>query len=119
MRNLLSCLALGVGAALRPLGERESRTARLEEAVAAFRAALEERTRERVPLDWAMTPGRMGVAIVTTAEGTGELAVAEAALAEIETAHATMAAAGHGPFASYYEGQLPRARALVARLRGA
>ena len=32
------------------LGERESGTARLEEAVAAFRAALEEYTRERVPL---------------------------------------------------------------------
>jgi two-component system sensor histidine kinase BaeS len=28
-------------------------TARLEDAVAAYRAALEERTRERVPLDWA------------------------------------------------------------------
>ena len=35
------------------LGERESGTARLEEAVAAYRAALEEQTRERVPLDWA------------------------------------------------------------------
>ena len=35
------------------LGERESGTARLEEAVAAYRAALEECTRERVPLDWA------------------------------------------------------------------
>jgi hypothetical protein len=32
------------------LGERESGTARLEEAVAAYRAALEEGTRERVPL---------------------------------------------------------------------
>ena len=32
---------------------RESGTARLEEAVAAYRAALEEWTRDRVPLDWA------------------------------------------------------------------
>ena len=39
----------------RTLGERESGTARLEEAVAAYRAALEECTRERVPLDWART----------------------------------------------------------------
>ena len=38
---------------LRTLGERESGTARLEQAVAAYPAALEERTRERVPLDWA------------------------------------------------------------------
>ena len=42
-----------LGNALSTLGERESGTARLEEAVAAYRAALEERTRERVPLDWA------------------------------------------------------------------
>ena len=35
----------------RTLGEREDGTGRLEEAVAAYRAALEVRTRERVPLD--------------------------------------------------------------------
>ena len=45
------------------LGERESGTARLEEAVAAYRAALEERTRERVPLDWAMTQNNLGNAL--------------------------------------------------------
>ncbi len=44
----------------RTLGERESGTARLEEAVAAYRAALEERTRERVPLDWAATQNNLG-----------------------------------------------------------
>ena len=42
-----------LGAALRVLGERESGTERLEEAVTAYRAALEEYCRERVPLDWA------------------------------------------------------------------
>ncbi len=46
---------MNLGNALATLGERESGTARLEEAVAAYRAALEEWTRERVPLDWAMT----------------------------------------------------------------
>ena len=45
------------------LGERESGTARLEEAVAAYRAALEERTRERVPLDWAATQNNLGIAL--------------------------------------------------------
>ena len=35
------------------LGERESGTARLEQAVEAYRAALEERMRERAPLGWA------------------------------------------------------------------
>jgi hypothetical protein len=38
-----------LGLVLSALGERESGTARLEEAVAVFRAALEEWTRERVP----------------------------------------------------------------------
>ena len=41
---------MNLGNALQTLGERESGTARLEEAVAAYRAALEERTRARVPL---------------------------------------------------------------------
>ena len=40
-----------LGNAFRALGERENGTARLDEAVGAFRAALEERTRQRVPLD--------------------------------------------------------------------
>ncbi len=50
------------------LGERESGTARLEEAVAAYRAALEEWTRERVPLDWAGTEMTLGIALATLGE---------------------------------------------------
>src|SRR6266852_5860184 len=52
-----------LGNALWGLGERESGTARLEEAVAAYRAALEENTRERVPLDWAGTQNNLGSAL--------------------------------------------------------
>ena len=51
------------------LGERESGTAQLEEAVAAFRAALEERTRERVPLDWAATQTNLGAALASSGSG--------------------------------------------------
>ena len=40
---------MNLGSALGILGERESGTARLEEAVAAYQAALEESTQERVP----------------------------------------------------------------------
>ncbi len=64
------------------LGERESETGRLEEAVAAFRAALEERTRERVPLDWAMTQMNLGAALAHLGEresGTARLEQAVAA----------------------------------------
>ena len=64
------------------LGERESGTARLEEAVAAYRAALQEITRERVPLDWATTQNNLGNALSTLGEresGTARLEEAVAA----------------------------------------
>ena len=51
--------------ALQTLGKRESGTERLEQAVAAYRAAIEELTRERVPLDWAMTQNNLGAALQT------------------------------------------------------
>jgi hypothetical protein len=53
----------GLGIALTIFGRRESGTAILEEAVATFREALKERTRERVPLDWAMTQTNLGAAL--------------------------------------------------------
>ena len=49
---------MNLGTVLLTLGERERGTARLEEAVAAFREALRERTRERVSLDWAATQNK-------------------------------------------------------------
>ena len=52
-----------LGSALLVLAGRESGTAKLEEAVAAYREALKEQTRERVPLDWAMTQNNLGIAL--------------------------------------------------------
>ena len=49
-----TCLS-DLGIALATLGERESETARLEEAVSAFRLALEEYSYERVPLQSEIT----------------------------------------------------------------
>src|SRR6516162_11514165 len=57
-----------LGLALWHLGEREGRTARLEEAVVAYREALKERTRERVPLDWAQTQSNLGNALSSLGE---------------------------------------------------
>ncbi|MEL6818788.1 MAG: tetratricopeptide repeat protein, partial [Pseudomonadota bacterium] len=54
-----------LGNALQILGQRESGTERLEEAVTAYRAALEERTRDRVPLEWAATQNNLGNALQT------------------------------------------------------
>jgi tetratricopeptide (TPR) repeat protein len=45
------------------LGERETGTARLMEAVAAYHAALQECTRDRAPLDWAMIQNNLGNAL--------------------------------------------------------
>jgi hypothetical protein len=108
---------VNLGTALARLGERESGTARLEEAVAAYRAALEEWTRDRVPLDWAMSTGNQGVALRVLAERRGDLAMAEQALAQISAAFETCRDAHHAPNAAYYEAQLPATRALVERLR--
>jgi tetratricopeptide (TPR) repeat protein len=107
-----------LGNTLSSLGQRERGTARLEEAVAAYREALKERTRERVPLQWAESFGNEGVALMLLAERRRDAAMAETALSQINTAFETMRDGGHAPYAAFYEQQLPRARALVARLGG-
>ena len=70
---------------LSTLGARESGTGKLEEAVAAYREALKERTRERAPLDWAGTQMNLGGALETLGareSGTGKLEEAVAAYRE-------------------------------------
>jgi tetratricopeptide (TPR) repeat protein len=74
------------GTVLGMLGERASGTARLEEAVGAFRAALMERTRERVQLDWAMTQNNLGTALGTLAERESDTARLEEAVAAYRAA---------------------------------
>ena len=74
-----------LGLALCSLGQRESGTAHLEEAVVAFREALQERTRARVPLDWAMTQLNLGNALLKLGEresGTARLEEAVTAYRE-------------------------------------
>ncbi len=57
-----------LGIALRELGERESGSARLNEAIAAYRDALKERTRARTPLDWATAQNSLGNALAALGE---------------------------------------------------
>jgi tetratricopeptide (TPR) repeat protein len=57
-----------LGIALWRLGGRESGTARLEQAIAAYRKALQEWTRERVPLDWATAQNNLGASLFTLGE---------------------------------------------------
>ncbi|QLH41082.1 MAG: tetratricopeptide repeat protein [Defluviicoccus sp.] len=68
------------------LGERESGTARLEDAVAAYRAALQEYTRERVPLQWAATQNNLGIALATLGERESDTARLEDAVAAYRAA---------------------------------
>ncbi|MCE2739155.1 MAG: tetratricopeptide repeat protein [Rhodobacter sp.] len=56
------------GTALWFLGRADAGTARLEQAVTAYRAALTERRQDRVPLDWAMTQNNLGSALQTLGE---------------------------------------------------
>jgi hypothetical protein len=53
-----------------------SGTAHLEEAVAAYRAAFEERTRDRAPLNWAMSTANHGLAFMLIAERLGDVSEA-------------------------------------------
>jgi hypothetical protein len=109
---------MNLGNALQAPGQRESGATRLEEAVAAYRAALEERTRDRVPLQWATITGNQGVAMMVIAGRNSDAALAEAAMRQIETAYETMQSGGHEQFAAYYRAQLPRAQAVRDRLKG-
>ena len=59
-----------LGTALGTLGERESGTARLEEAVTAYRDALQEQTRER-ELEWATTQNNLGLTLLRLGEREG------------------------------------------------
>jgi hypothetical protein len=106
-----------LGNALQILGERESGTARLEEAVVAYRDALKERTRGRVPLEWAATSGNQGVALMHLAERTKDTATAETAVQQIEDALKVMHEGAYGPAAAYYEAHLPKARRIRDVLR--
>jgi hypothetical protein len=53
---------INLGTVLRTLGERESGTARLEEAVSAFRAALQEFNRGQAPRQRAMAQDNLDYA---------------------------------------------------------
>jgi hypothetical protein len=105
-----------LGNALRLLGERESGTARLEEAVAAYREALKEKTRERVPLDWARSTGNQGVTFMLLAGRRRDTAMAKLAVRQIEAALTTLRDGGDAHSAAILEAKLPEARALAKQL---
>jgi tetratricopeptide (TPR) repeat protein len=68
----------GQAGALYRLGEERGDNAALQQAIKVYRRVLEERTRERVPLDWAATQNNLGIALRTLG-GTARLDEAVAA----------------------------------------
>ena len=75
-----------LGSALQTLGARERSTDRLTEAIATYRDVLKDRTRDRVPLDWAMTQNNLGNAL-------SSLGTRESSTARLEEAVAAYLAA--------------------------
>jgi ATP-dependent Clp protease adapter protein ClpS len=108
----------GLGHALIWLGKREGRPARLEEAVAAFEQVLTERVRERLPLQWALSVGGQGVALMELAERLGDVRSAQTAVAKFNMALAATSGEDHKQVADYLEVQLAKARELLDRLSG-
>jgi len=102
-----------LGNALRTLGERQSGTERLEEAVAAFREALKEWTRDRVPVQWASTQVNLGIVYIAFFEKTGDAARRDTARSHVEAALEVFRAAN----ASHYIGMAEQQLARIARLR--
>ncbi len=71
---------MNLGVALQTLGERESGTACLEDAITAYREALRENTRESVPLLWAMNQMSLGTALFRLGERKSSTARLEEAI---------------------------------------
>jgi hypothetical protein len=79
---------------------------RLEEAVAAYRAALQEWTRARVPLQWAMTESNLGNALSTVGERTKDDAKLREARTAINVAFEVFIQAGQEQHRDYFEDRL-------------
>jgi tetratricopeptide (TPR) repeat protein len=103
------------GTALTTLGERESGTAHLAAAVAAYQAALEERTRARVPLDWAMTQNNLGTALEKLGERESGTAHLTTAVSAYDAALEVFVLAGADYYVNVCRNNRDRAQTLLAK----
>jgi tetratricopeptide (TPR) repeat protein len=111
-----------LGTALKTLGARDSGTERLEQAVEAFQQALKEYTRDRVPLDRAMTQYNWAITELTLFEKTAQAAHLDRAQDLLRTAAAEFAAAGASHYvdmAAGLQAKIDAARAVRSRRLGA
>ena len=106
-----------LGYALDVLGEQSGRKEPLEEAVAVYKAALEERTRERVPLDWAMTQNNLGTALTALGERESGTQRLEEAVAAYKTSIEVFESGQAAYQVKITEANLQKAEALLRERR--
>jgi hypothetical protein len=88
------------GTALHKLGSREEQPQHLIAAIEAYQQALEEWTRERGAVTWAMTTANLAGARKALAELTGDVDQVHAALSDFQTVGSVFREAS---YAQYYE----------------
>jgi hypothetical protein len=92
-------------------------TARLEQSVAAYRAALEKRTRARVPRNWVMTQYNLANTLATLATRLQDPERMAEALACMRCAADVFRQAGHNYRLPLAEGRISKIEAQLAVLR--
>jgi tetratricopeptide (TPR) repeat protein len=119
-QNGLGYALTSLGQALMSSGDWEGGTARLEEAVGAFRSALqvfEVQTRERVPLDWADTQYGLAYALMSLGKWEDGTAILEESVAAFRAALEEYRVAGATDGIEMAEWYLQETEALLARRR--
>jgi ATP-dependent Clp protease adapter protein ClpS len=106
----------GLGNALLWLGTRAGKADQIEEAVAAVEPVLTDKVRERLPVQWALSAGVQGVALMELAERRRDIGSARTAVAKLGLALAAARDGDDERIDAYHETQLAKARALLDRL---
>jgi hypothetical protein len=106
-----------MGGVLASMGERYSEPVVIEEAIAAFAAALEEYRQERAPLLWAQTRANQAEAMLQLARRNKDKPLAQQALAQLMAATEAARQAANGTVvAADLQKRLGAAGALATKL---
>jgi hypothetical protein len=106
-----------MGGVLAAMGERYREPVVLEEAVAAFGAALEERRRDRSPQLWAASAASQGLASMQLAARRKDPGMAQQAFMQIAAAVEAMREAGHSADVATLQKKLVLAGSLAEGMR--
>jgi hypothetical protein len=104
-----------LGEVLRLIGERTDGTEALEQSVAAYRAALQVRTQEATPVDWAWTTDDLAWALKTLGQRTGNRAMVAEARQLMQASWDTYTAQGYD-HTEYFTPRLAEVDATLASL---